>query len=58
MLAGLTNWGRGGIWGCDAGWHGGDGGQSDGGLLEVSEEHRSCDVMMFEQEQAELNLLF
>lgn len=34
----------------------GDGGQSDGGLLEVSEEHRSCDVMMFEQ--AELNLLF
>lgn len=56
MLAGLTNWGRGGIWGCDAGWHGGDGGQSDGGLLEVSEEHRSCDVMMFEQ--AELNLLF
>lgn len=36
----------------------GDGGQSDGGLLEVSEEHRSCDVMMFEQEEAELNLLF
>lgn len=23
VLAGLTNWGRGGIWGCDAGWHGG-----------------------------------
>lgn len=56
VLAGLTNWVVSGA--VMQGGMKGDGGQSDGGLLEVSEEHRSCDVMMFEQEEAELNLLF
>lgn len=56
MLAGLTNWVVSGA--VMQGGMKGDGGQSDGGLLEVSEEHRSCDLMMFEQEEAELNLLF
>lgn len=59
MLAGLTNWVvsgavmQGGMEGMEVRvmgvcWRN----------VEVSEEHRSCDVMMFEQEQAELNLLF
>lgn len=45
VLAGLTNWGRGGVWGCDAGWHGGDGGQSDGGLLEECGGVRGAQVV-------------